>query len=88
MGAYFDPASGKMIAGKVVGVGHTANGDTIALAVTEAVGRCQNKRYKASPLVELKKLFEEFPQLKSDSWSVGEHPVSPLIELYVQEVFR
>lgn len=87
MGAYFDHATGKMVAGKMVGGRYTASGDTIDLAVSEAVGRCMNKRYKASALVELKKLLEEFPQLKSDSWTVGEHPCSPLIDIYVRQLF-
>ena len=83
--AYYDPATGRMLTGQMVGGGTGASNDTIALAVAEAVGRCRNKTYKASPLAELKKLFQEFPQLKRDGWAVGQHPVSPLIELYVKE---
>lgn len=87
MGAYFDPASGKMIAGKMVSGGKAASGNEITIAVEEAVFRAQNKKY-GSARKELAKLFQTYPQLKSDSWAVGQHPVSPLIELYVQEVFR
>ena len=34
---------------------------------------------------KLKQLFARYPQLKRDAWAVGEHPVSPLIDLYAKE---
>jgi len=64
--------------------------DEITQAVAEAVGRCKNKRYAGygRAMKELKHLFETYPQLKKDAWAVGEHPVSPLIDLLVKETFR
>ena len=85
--AYFDSASGKKVTGKVVGGGTRASNSEIAMAVQEAVFRAQHKKV-GSALNELRKLFKTYPQLKSDSWTVGEHPVSPLIDLYVKEMFK
>ena len=83
--AYFN-ADGKVVTGKVVGGGSRASGNEIACAVEEAVFRAVHKKY-GSAKKELEKLFKTYPQLKSESWSVGEHPCSPLIELYVQQLF-
>lgn len=84
--AFYDPASGKFITGQVIGGTQATSGSEIAVAVAEAVGRCQNKRYKASPRKELERLLKTYPVLRGDAWTVGDHPVSPLIELFVQEV--
>ncbi len=85
--AYFDSTSGKKVTGKVVGGGTRASSNEIAMAVQEAVFRAQHKKV-GSALNELRKLFKTYPQLKSESWGVGEHPCSPLIDLYVTQVFR
>ena len=82
--AYFDEG-GKKVAGRLASVGRGVPCDEIAREVAEAVGRCQNKRYAGSALKELKQLFATYPQLKRDAWAGGEHPVSPLIDLYVKE---
>ena len=82
--AFFD-SDGKKVAGRLAAVGKGVPLDEITQAVAEAVGRCKNKLYKSSALKELKLLFEKYPQLKKDAWAVGEHPVSPLIDLYVKE---
>ena len=86
--AYFEEG-GKKVAGRLASVGRAVSSDEIAIDVAEAVGRCQDKRFKKKgrTLKELKRLFETYPQLKSDAWGVGEHPVSPLIDLYVKELF-
>ena len=84
--AYFDSASGKKVTGKVVGGGTRASSNEIAMAVQEAVFRAQHKKY-GSARKELERLFKTYPQLKSDSWTVGEHPCSPLIDLYVKQLF-
>jgi hypothetical protein len=84
--AYFN-ADGKVVSGKVVGKMGTASKTEITCAVEEAVFRAKHKKY-GSALNELRKLFKTYPQLKSESWSVGEHPCSPLIDLYVTQVFR
>lgn len=81
---YFDPDTGKMVSGQRAQTGKAASGNEIAMAVEEAVARCKNKKY-GSALKELKRLFTTYPQLKRDAWKVGEHPVSPLIELFVKE---
>jgi hypothetical protein len=85
--AYFDSASGKKVTGKVVGGGTRASNSEIAMAVQEACFRAQHKKV-GSALKELQKLFKTYPQLKSESWSVGEHPCSPLIDLYVKEIYK
>ena len=87
--AYFDE-DGKKIAGRLASVGKNVPTDEITQAVTEAVGRCQNKRYAGDgrAMKELKQLFDTYPQLKRDAWKVGEHPVSPLIDVLVKETFR
>ena len=82
--AYFDK-EGKRVEGRLASAGKGVPTDEIMQAVSEAVGRCQNKLYKGSALKEVKVLFEKYPQLKRDAWAVGEHPVSPLIDLYVKE---
>ena len=82
--AFFE-ADGKKVEGRLASVGRGVSSDEIATEVAEAVGRCQNKRYAGSALKELKQLFARYPQLKRDAWAVGEHPVSPLIDLYVKE---
>jgi hypothetical protein len=83
--AYFDPNTGMMITGQRMGGGRAASGNEIAIAVQEAVARCQHKKY-GSAKKELERLFKTYPQLKSGSWPVGGHPVCPLIELFAQEV--
>lgn len=85
--AYFDATSGKLVAGKVVGGGVAASRTELETAVSEAVARCGHRKY-GSAKKELERLFRTYPQLKRDSWPLGEHPVSPLIELFVQELFR
>ena len=55
-----------------------------ALDVAAAVGRCERG---AKAKDEMQALFKRYPQLKEDSWKVGEHPLSPLIDQYVQELF-
>jgi len=82
--AYFDK-EGKKIEGRLASAGKGVPTDEIMMAVSEAVGRCQNKLYKGSALKELKVLFEKYPQLKRDAWLPFEHPCSPLIDLYVKE---
>jgi len=84
--AYFDK-EGKKIEGRLASAGKGVPTDEIMMAVSEAVGRCQNKLYAGNgrAMKELKQLFETYPQLKRDAWAVGEHPVSPLIDLYVKE---
>lgn len=87
--AFFDP-DGKKVAGRLASVGKGVPLDEITQAVAEVVGRCKNKRYAGNgrAMKELKQLFETYPQLKKDAWAVGEHPVSPLIDLLVSETFR
>jgi hypothetical protein len=82
---YFDPKTGRMVSGQMMNGGRSATGSEIAVAVTEAVARCQHKKY-GSARKELERLFKTYPQLRSDSWPVGAHPVSPLIELFAREV--
>jgi len=84
--AFYDSDTGKLIAGQRLVGSKMAKGNDIEDAVKEAVQRCQNKKY-GSPLNELKKLFSTYPQMKRDVWSVGEHPCSPLIDLYTKELF-
>ena len=86
--AFFDP-DGKKVAGRLAAMGKGVPIDEITQAVAEAVGRCQNKRYAGNgrAMKELKRLFETYPQLKKNAWGVGEHPVSPLIDLLVKETF-
>ena len=81
--AYFDPDTGKKVAGQLV-QGKATSGNEIETAVAEAVARCQNKKY-GSALKELKRLFATYQQLKRDAWLPFEHPCSPLIDLYVKE---
>jgi hypothetical protein len=83
--SFYDSDTGRMVTGQRITAGKAASGNEIADAVEEAVARCQNKRYAGSALKELNQLFDRYPQLKRDAWAVGEHPVSPLIELYVKE---
>jgi len=87
--AFFDP-DGQKVAGRLASVGKGVPSTEIEQAVAEAVGRCMNKRYagKGRAMKELKQLFETYPQLKKNAWKVGEHPVSPLIDLLVKETFR
>ena len=84
--AYFN-TDGKVVSRRMVGKTGNASKTEIACAVEEAVFRAKHKKYGCA-LNELRKLFKTYPQLKSESWSVGEHPCSPLIELYVQQLFR
>jgi len=84
--AFYDPDTGRLIAGQRILAGKAASGNEIANAVEEAVARCQNKKY-GSALKELKRMFKTYPQLKRDAWAVGEHPCSPLVELYTKELF-
>ena len=85
--AFYDPDSGRLVAGQRMSAGKAASGNEILVAVEEAVARCQHKKYAGTgrALKELKQLFATYPQLKRDAWGVGEHPVSPLIDLYVKE---
>ena len=87
--AFFDP-DGKKVAGRLASAGKGVPSTEIEHAVTEAVGRCKNKRYagKGRAMKELKQLFETYPQLKKNAWSVGDHPCSPLIGILVSETFR
>lgn len=85
--AYFDSATGKVMRGKV-GSGTTlASRTEVDTAISEAVSRCKHKKY-GSARKELAKLLTTYPHLKRDAWEIGEHPLSPLIELFVEEVFR
>jgi hypothetical protein len=84
---YFDPATGKVVCGKVGGGTTMATKTEVETAISEAISRCQNKKY-GSPRKELAKLLTTYPHLKRDTWAVGEHPLSPLITLFVEEVFR
>jgi hypothetical protein len=86
--AFFGP-DGQKVAGRLAFAQKGVPRDEIATEVAEAVGRCQNNRYtrEGRALKELKRLFETYPLLKRDAWGVGEHPVSPLIDLYVKELF-
>jgi hypothetical protein len=87
--AFFDP-DGKKVAGRLASIGKGVPTTEIEQAVAEAVGRCKNKRYAGDgrAMKELRQLFETYPQLKQNAWAVGEHPVSPLIDLLVAETFR
>jgi len=82
--AFFAP-DGRKVEGRLASAGKGAPSDEITKAVAEAVGRCKNKLYKCSALKEMKALFAKYPQLKRDTWGVGEHPVLPLIDHYVKE---
>lgn len=86
---YFDP-DGRKIEGRLASIGKGVPNSEIEQAVAEAVGRCKNKRYAGNgrAMKELKKLFETYPQLKRNAWEVGSHPVSPLIDLLVEETFK
>ena len=84
--AFFD-SDGNKVAGRLVLLGKGVQQDEISWEVAEAVERCRNKRYAGSPLNEIKLLFEKYPSFKGDTWAMGEHPVSPLIELYIMELF-
>ena len=83
--SFYDPDTGRMVTGQRITAGKTASGNEIADAVEQAVARCENQRYAGSALKELTQLFARYPQLKRDAWAAGEHPVSPLIDLYVKE---
>lgn len=87
--AFYDPDSGRLVAGQRFSAGKAASGSEITVAVEEAVARCLHKKYAGSgrALKELKQLFATYPQLKRNAWAVGEHPCSPLIELYTKELF-
>jgi hypothetical protein len=82
--AYFDSATGKVVQGKV-GSGTTlASRTEVETAISEALSRCKHKKY-GSARKELARLLTTYPHLKRDAWAVGEHPLSPLITLYVEE---
>jgi hypothetical protein len=85
--AFYDPDTGRLVAGQRLSAGKAASSNEIASAVEEAVGRCQNKVYKGSALKEMQALFAKYPQLKRDAWVVGEHPCSPLVVLFTKELF-
>jgi len=86
--AYFDPGTGRVVTGKVVGGGASAGRTEIETAVSEACARARHKKY-GSARKELARLLTTYPSLKRDgAWGVGEHPLSPLIEEFVREVFR
>jgi hypothetical protein len=85
--AYFDSKTGKVVTGKVMGAGTLASKSEVETAISEAVSRARHKKY-GSARKELARLLTTYPQLKLDAWEVGEHPLSPLVELFAQEVFR
>ena len=84
--AYFDATTGKVVSGKVGGQGATASRTEVETAVAEAVARCGNKKY-GSARKELERLLKTYPQLKRDSWPAGQHPLTPLVELFAIQTF-
>ena len=72
-------------------VGLRADGGSLSPTVSVEVDAASERvKEGGSALLELRKLFEAHPLLKADRWSFPEnrHPLSRLVELYVEEVYR
>jgi hypothetical protein len=85
--AGFYDKNGNFVENATVGLrnGGGALSPTVSVEVDAA---CERVRESGSALVELKKLFDAHPLLRSDRWSYPDnpHPLSRLVALYVDEV--
>jgi hypothetical protein len=85
---FYSP-SGDWIEGATVGL--RADGSTLSPTVSvEVDAACERVRAGGSALEEMRKLFNAHPLLKADRWNFPEnpHPLSALIDLYVEEIYR
>ncbi len=88
MPGFYD-RSGNWIENATVGL--RADGSSLSPTVSvEVDSACERVRAGGSALEEMRKLFKAHPLLKEDRWSFPEspHPLSALVELYVEEIYR
>jgi hypothetical protein len=82
-GGYYN-ARGEFVEGHLHGGDSGTATSAINHEVDEAVARCRNG---ASAKREMMLFYQKYPHLKQNRWAVGEHPLSPLVNEYVIEIF-
>lgn len=80
--------NGDFVSGATIG-GGGVDGDKTGFVSVEVAAACDRvKKGVSTPLDEMRRLFADYPVLKDDDkWSVGEHPISPLLDLYCFSLF-
>lgn len=83
---FFDSKGNRVVGAKVGGGG--SGGNSVSVVGTEVNAAVQRCREGGSAKKEMLALFQKYPMLKEDRWEVFEHPLSPLIDEFVKEVYR
>ena len=85
MSPFFD-SKGNLVSGaKVAGGG--AGATTVSVVQTEVDAAVERCKQGASARNEMLALFNKYPMLREDRWQVFEHPLSPLVDAFVKQMF-